>query len=129
MRILVYVFLTVFSVQIYATKLLEELSVSFFTIAANTEKLDQQKISIVGWIRFIEYKDKNVIRLFHSKSSLEEFRLEESILIKLPESDFEAAKGYLNSKLVTVYGKYSAPQNVGSLGELIDVRDIDIKTF
>ena len=129
MRVLVYVFLSVFSVQVYAAKLIDEISVNFFTLAANTGKLDQQKISIVGWIRFVEYKDKNVIRLFQSKSSLEEFRLEESILINLPESEFEAARVYLDSKLVTVYGKYAAPKAVGMLGELIDVKDIDIKAF
>ncbi|MBU2204471.1 MAG: hypothetical protein KKE72_07165 [Gammaproteobacteria bacterium] len=129
MKALVYVFLSVFSVQVYATKLIDEISVNFFTLAANTEKLDQQKISIVGWIGFIEYKEKKVIRLFQSKSSLDEFRLEESILINLPESEFETAKGYLNSKLVTVYGKYTAPKAVGMLGELVDVKDIDIKAF
>lgn len=127
MKVLAMLFLSVFSIQIWADKTVEETIVNFFTLAANAKALDGQKVSVVGWIKFVEYESEKSILLFHSESSLNEFRVEESIQISLPEEDYKAASEYLNLKLVTVYAKFIAPKSLGSLGKLSDVKDIDIK--
>ena len=121
-------FLLFFSIQVSANKPVEETPVNFFTLAANTEALDGQRVSIVGWMKFIEYDSEKSVRLFHSESSLNLFRVDESILVRIPVEDFDAAKDYLDLKFVTVYAKYSASKSIGSLGELTEVKDIDIKT-
>jgi hypothetical protein len=118
-----------FSLEIFANVVIEELDVNFFSLAANSKELNNKKISIRGWIKFSEYKEQKHVRLFHSKSSLDEFRVEESILIEIPNEDYFDTKEYLNLKLVTVYAKYSAPKGIGMYGKLLNIRDIDISSF
>jgi hypothetical protein len=129
LKVLALLFLSIFSIQVLADKPVEEAAVNFFTLAANAKALDGQKVSVVGWIKFVEYESEKSILLFHSKSSLSEFRVEESIQIRLPEEDYKAASEYLNLKLVTVYAKFTAPKSIGSLGKLLDVKDIDIRAI
>ncbi|GAA0853230.1 hypothetical protein [Aliiglaciecola litoralis] len=126
MKRLALVCFLVCSMHAVANKPVEEIAVNFFTLAANEKRLDGRKIKITGWIKFIDAGADQSVRLFHSKSSLNLFRRDQSILILLPEQDYKAASEYLNLKFVTVYATYSAAKSMGSFGELLDVKDIDI---
>lgn len=126
MKSLIFLLLLLPTFSVVSDKIILEKTVNFFTLAANQEEFSSQAISIRGWIMFYEYSERKLILLFHSHYAMEEFRREEAIEIILPVEDFTASKEYLSSKNVRVYGVYRASPDLGSFGEIRQIRDIDI---
>jgi hypothetical protein len=100
----------------------------FIPIASMQQKLNGQKIGIMGWIYFYEFDDVKKVYLFSSKESRDIFNENDSVEILIPQNKFYDAKRYLAGNVVFVYGIYRTTDVKYKItfGKIVDIDDINI---
>lgn len=106
----------------------EHIQVNFYTLASMQQKLNGQKIGIMGWIYFYEFDDVKKVYLFSSKESRDIFNENDSVEILIPQNKFYDAKRYLAGNVVFVYGIYRTTDVKYKItfGKIVDIDDINI---